>query len=760
MKFGSILKKVTALTLCLSMTLMSACSTAASPSGDLSGDVGNDVKAMGRYIESDVELPEGLSLARVMKIYEDKVRVNLYDDNNVNYFYDYDGSSWSKINDIDYFGLASSAVEGNSYPSEYTFDSQDNFYMIVTQILEDGMGNPVLVKVDKSGKAEIVDMKWQKRGDKNIFVHEIAVDSQGNILAVQSSQGIYRYSPDGTYMDCYSSDMIGSMTLMGDDIAIVDNVTGAMVVYNMDSQTVSTSIPLESAGFGGIPVAGEDKAAYYVSSTGIYKCLPGGSVLEKIADGDINSLSIPSLSIAGAVYLSGQVYVNFSDMNTYKNKLTMFAYSADTPSRPDEEITVYSLHDNDTIRQAAGEFQRANPNVKVNVQSPMGNKNNSGMMVTNYGVGYKEDDSSDSSATSEDVIRALNTELLNKKGPDVLILDGLPMSSYMEKGVLMDISDILNPLISSGELLENIVSAYAEGDNVFAVPVRFNVPAIFTDKSLNGFGSLKDMAEFARAHKDLPVLKKYTQQNLMELFYYSSAPAFTEADGKINRDEFIKYISYLKDIYDTSWPDDMGRGETVSLRSKSSMSEMDWSTGKSYAATSVLRGIRASSMRIATLQKQGNGMMVQLPGLKGNAFEPLCIAAINANTSKAELAKAFVNTLLSESVQSSDLGDGFAVNEKIYEAAAAIGEPDQTMMWYTSSSDSDNNEVEMSGNDPSGEDLKPIIDMCHNVNTPVIMDKTLLEIMVKNTEGFFNGSMTAEDAADAVIEGARLYLGE
>lgn len=40
---------------------------------------------------------------------------------------------------------------------------------------------------------------------------------------------------------------------------------------------------------------------------------------------------------------------------------------------------------------------------------------------------------------SEDTIRALNTELLGGKGADVLILDGLPVESYQEKGILLDI---------------------------------------------------------------------------------------------------------------------------------------------------------------------------------------------------------------------------------------------------------------------------------------------------------------------------------
>ena len=41
-----------------------------------------------------------------------------------------------------------------------------------------------------------------------------------------------------------------------------------------------------------------------------------------------------------------------------------------------------------------------------------------------------------------DTIRALNAELLNGSGADVLMLDGLPVESYMEKGILADLSDL------------------------------------------------------------------------------------------------------------------------------------------------------------------------------------------------------------------------------------------------------------------------------------------------------------------------------
>ena len=45
--------------------------------------------------------------------------------------------------------------------------------------------------------------------------------------------------------------------------------------------------------------------------------------------------------------------------------------------------------------------------------------------------------------TAEDAVKALNTELLAGNVPDVLVLDGLPADSYIEKGILADISEVV-----------------------------------------------------------------------------------------------------------------------------------------------------------------------------------------------------------------------------------------------------------------------------------------------------------------------------
>ena len=44
----------------------------------------------------------------------------------------------------------------------------------------------------------------------------------------------------------------------------------------------------------------------------------------------------------------------------------------------------------------------------------------------------------ESTATRSEIIRALNAKLFAGDGADILLLDGLPADSYVEKGVLYD----------------------------------------------------------------------------------------------------------------------------------------------------------------------------------------------------------------------------------------------------------------------------------------------------------------------------------
>ena len=116
--------------------------------------------------------------------------------------------------------------------------------------------------------------------------------------------------------------------------------------------------------------------------------------------------------------------------------------------------------------------------------------------------------------TRDDAIRTLNAELLSGNGPDVLVLDGLPVENYIEQGMLLDLSSVVQPMLDSGALLPNVASSFAEAGSIPAVPTRFLLPTLWGEVS--GVETLADMAAWAQANPDaLPL--------------YATDPAFCSA---------------------------------------------------------------------------------------------------------------------------------------------------------------------------------------------------------------------------------------
>ena len=68
---------------------------------------------------------------------------------------------------------------------------------------------------------------------------------------------------------------------------------------------------------------------------------------------------------------------------------------------------------------------------------------------------------------------------MNKGGADVLILDGLPITSYMEKGILMDLSDLADRLSQKGVLMNVVGNAALLSEKIYAIPARVSLPVIF-----------------------------------------------------------------------------------------------------------------------------------------------------------------------------------------------------------------------------------------------------------------------------------------
>ena len=126
----------------------------------------------------------------------------------------------------------------------------------------------------------------------------------------------------------------------------------------------------------------------------------------------------------------------------HMGRILKYTYSPDTPAEPDTELTVYSLLDNSYIRQVAAVFQKKYPDIYLNLE-----------------VGMTGEDG----MTTTDALKTLNTEIMAGNGPDVMILDVFG-GDQIEKGMLADISSILDKAEEEDGILDNIRESYREED--------------------------------------------------------------------------------------------------------------------------------------------------------------------------------------------------------------------------------------------------------------------------------------------------------
>ena len=88
-------------------------------------------------------------------------------------------------------------------------------------------------------------------------------------------------------------------------------------------------------------------------------------------------------------------------------------------------------------------------------------------------------------------------ELLGGNGADILVLDGLPLDSYIEKGVLEDLNGFYEEIKKDNPLQENIVNSMKRNKGLYQLPVRTKVLCMFgSDEETSAMQSLDSLEAY------------------------------------------------------------------------------------------------------------------------------------------------------------------------------------------------------------------------------------------------------------------------
>ena len=574
-------------------------------------------------------------------------------------------------------------------------------------------------------------------------------------------------------------DWINNMYLCGDKL-LLDNYEK---VYEYDTATDKKTAEHEALASvitskGNVTIADylkDGHTIYYSCTEGIYTYDLDKDTSEQIVDGNMSSLVSPSGNVEYLIPKDdGQIFVKFSDYtgDTSEESFLNYAYDKDAAKRPDKELTIYTLKDDYTIRTLAAAYQKAHPDVYVKVES---------------GV------SGNDAVTTSDAIRTLNTEVMGGNGPDILLMDGLPVNSYVEKGLLADVSDTVNPLISDGKLFDKIAQTYKGDDGkIYAVPMTFQVPIVIGRKSdLDKLNNLSDFAslaqDFVKDHKkNENFIESYSLYSLVGDMMYTNSASWFKEDGSLDSDSLKSYLNDIKTIYNAAY-------ETLSDKDKSDMDQMKqyyasedyemdaswYGSDPSHMAMYIMAGMNriaygnmagTSSLGdlASIMRKDADINYKALPGSVQNVYVPSEIIGINAKSKNIDTAKEFYAFALSADGQKAidSYYSGFPVNKERFDAS--LVDPDAGTEGYDPNeskgswgmTDEDGNEISVDSYWPTDDQIAQLKNLIDSLDTPSYGDYTILSTILKDSMNAIIGDTSVDDAVEQVVKDINIYLSE
>lgn len=729
------------------------------------GESSDNGKGKGRFMESEIPLPQGGidEIQDVRMTTDGRIEMIAVDGATAEY------------------GYYRSADKGESWEKE-TLTTEG--YPVAILLLPDGGNVQIIQNIEENGEhyAYSYELFIKKEGQeterkdvsfpalapeqqKNVILNGGKMTTDGRLLIQDYLEGnIFELDMETgeTRLVCEPGSGSVNFSVAGgriyavceNEVKIFDLETGEAlpeeeVLNNLmkEHTGAENDVNLRAAGL----VLGEGMetdAVVYVMSEGIFYYRTGGSVSEQLVNGALNSLGNPLLGY-GKIQMLDEEHVLVTAMEGIgKCKLLYYSYDSTVSAVPETELKVYALRDSALLRKSIVACQKKYPDIYINLTI--------GMTGTD-------------SVTAEDALRTLNTELLAGNGPDVLILDGMPVESYIEKGILADISSVTEKIAEEDGLFSNIYEAYKENGTVYQMPARFYMMIANGDEEArSAAATLAGLVEYAEKKKEegaTQVLPYQKPEHFLEIFYRLEAGKwFDSTDGKISEEELGNWLSLIKRLYDVDQHGQNQDYEEVMGRGEVQIPVSDVSGFTSLLQEALLECgtlLQVEDMtKLCSVNDSLKGDYDLLLGGERNVFVPYGTVGIVSTTKHREAAEQYIRILLGTECEDSD--GGFPTNRKLYEKLCSEAQNMFSEVYQEGVAVSTDNGIQASVQyrNLTEEETQKLTGCLESLEKPAPQDAVLQNIVVEQAKAYLCSDQSKEETVANILQKSNLYLAE
>lgn len=749
------------------------------PAENISSDSGNesgqsspqspDSTAMGRYVEEIIDLSDRISYGNnLYRLENGELIITDYlndflrsSDNGA--AWEADIRSWRDSlpgpDSIENLAIGGDNTMAVIYDAGGEDSSEENPFVVDNELMlikPDGMQAPVEVPLTEED--ESCRMAW--------------ISDQGRIFVSTYGPNLYEVKEDGSSELFLTLPSAPMLLQFQNSLMILDGWDyETLLIYDMEKREYIEDEVLcdfvkenysDRSNNGGswydlYFFMGEENILYLAGKNGLYRHVIGGNAIEQVIDGRLSVFNNPAYRLRGMLALDNSEFLALFGNGT----MVKFTYNPDIPTVPEEKLKVYSLKESNTIRQAVMLYQMAYPEVCVE-----------------YEIGMEEG----SSITREDALKSLNTRMMAEDGPDILILDHMPVDSYVEKGLLRDLSSVLDSPEVGDAVFDNLVDAFRRDGKIYMMPCEIELPVVFGPEScISGAGDLSDIAEaMEELRKTEPgknLIGPCSAPEMMRLFSMISTPCWITETGEIDRKALEDFLMQVKRIYDAQMDglseeafkqysdvNDMiteiygNSPENDSEMVRENLDYMDYLMGRRMMICSLMSSDYeyAALCSIQRMDQYGNN---EIALMGGNVFYPRTLTGISAVSEKPEYAEAFLRLLLGTENQTS-LFHGFAVNREAFDNVLKVEIGEDEEYSNLAMMDEEGRIFELTVYWPLEAQVGVLRNFMETVTVPYIEDTMLEEAVYEAGAAYLRGEQSLEDTLDAIGKRASLYMAE
>ncbi len=707
------------------------------------GKKDGEVSAKGRYVEEEIPLPEGAGEA--LGIQNQDGHITLYARNENDYHsYIYENEGWTDSGSLPWM---TDAHERLGLPIDHIYYGKDGgIYGMAIPASDDVPYGQHILK--DAGDTTALDctpapcLEVNAEGWTDLLV-DMAVLKNGTMVLVNMDGMVEFYQNDKKI-----SEITEILPIVSDHQPVMGVSDGSIAIFGKDRQSVdfydpenfekTESVEVKQELEESMIVPGESGVWYLVNRKGIQRLTEQGSIVETVMDGTGVLLSMDSAYLTNFLWGNSGEFYGLYHIAEGGERLMRYRYDEDVKAVRDKSLSIYGLNENQTVSQAIYTFQNQHPEVKVDYHTAAGNED----------------------TPVSETIRTLNAELLNGGGADILILDGLPAASYMEKGVLADLSDLAGRLSQKGVLMNFVENAASLDGKTYAVPARVSLPVVFgEDAKVNACQNPDAFHTYLEQNPGERLFGTTTHELAGMTLFHTFYEDFTEDGGGLNEEKLAQFLNDWMKLCEVQ--NTRGIEEEYGANIWSRM-HTRFSSGMGLKNDPVMIeeiGGLISSMVPYALAREDE----KTPGSLKQYYIPQVIAGINASSGQQELAAEFIECLFDESVQNGDNSDGFPVlRSALSYQADYVETPDALKLCGSSSATNPETgeEVRVEATYPTKDEVNQLIQIIEGLNVPFMVDGMVSDTVLMEMENCYSGKQTPEETAKAICQKIDTYLAE